>query len=229
MAILKIVAPEGIVKRRSFRLSSASPLSLFGTDSCFTVRVTTSRFFPEVLGVLCGSMSDAAATRIRIPRRAPTPVRTMRLSLCLGTRLGTSRMMVFWFGPRCSNSSVGFLLCELNFRSNSEIAGHCLDYIRGNYFLRFRIGGEQGIIADDVHQPGNTLRIGRDLLNRITMKQAFPLIARGSKPKIDIRSHFLGLERIQPTSKGYPLFKLAESRLFKFCLKLGLAHQHNLE
>src|SRR5215475_8723104 len=135
----------------------------------------------------------------------------------------------FWFGPRCSNSSVGFLLCELNFRSNSEIARHLLDHIRRNNFLRFRIGGEQGIIADDVHQPGNTLRIGGDLLNRITMKQEFTLIASRSKTKIDIRSHFLELERNQPTSKGYPLFKLEETRLFKFCLKLGLAHQHNLE
>src|SRR5262245_240973 len=135
----------------------------------------------------------------------------------------------FWCGLICSNSSVGFLLCELNFRSNSEIAGDFLDHIRGNYFLRLRIGGEQSIIADDIHQPGNPLRIGGDLLNRITMKQALPLIARRSKPKIDIGSHLIGPERIQPTSKSHALFKLPEPWTFKFCLKLRLAYQHNLE
>src|SRR5215475_3312167 len=62
----------------------------------------------------------------------------------------------FSFGLRCWKSGLG-LLCDLDLRSNSEIAGHFLNHVRGNNFLRLRIGGEQGIIADDVHQPGNPL------------------------------------------------------------------------
>ena len=135
----------------------------------------------------------------------------------------------FGSGLRHQHRRSGFRLSDLRFRPQPEIAGHFLDHICRNHFLRPCIGAKQRIITDDVHQPGNPIRIEGDLPKGIRMKQILTLIPSSPKPKINIGTHLLVLERNKPALKGHPLLKLPETRSIESCLKLRLTHQHNLD
>src|SRR4030095_2640110 len=142
---------------------------------------------------------------------------------------GGVHCLAFGSGLRYLPSGSGFWLSDLRFRPQPEISGRFLDHISRNRFLRPCIGAKQHIITDDVYQPGNPIRIEGDQPKGIRMKQILTLIPSSPKPKINIGTHLLILERNKPALKGHPLFKLPETRSIESCLKLRLTHQYNLD
>src|SRR5262245_5584114 len=137
--------------------------------------------------------------------------------------------LAFGSGLRYRHRRSRFCLSDLRFRFQPEIASHLLDYVCGNNFSRPCIGAKQGVVADDIYQPGNPVRIKGDLSKRIRMKKILTFIPSNAKSKINIGTHLLVLERNKPALKGNPLFKLPETRSTKSCLKLRLTHQYNLD
>ena len=220
------------------RLNSTSGLAFFGTASWgatskahwFRLCLATSRLLPALVRKFLGSITDATANKNKDYQAGLNSNSYHAPHFVLRKR----RLLLHeWvFRVRSSDTDTGGVVSassDLHFRSHPEVAGHFLDHICGNNFLRPCIGAEQGIIADDVHQPGNPIRIEGDLLKGIRMKQILTLIAGSAKSKINIRTHLLILKGNKPALKGHPLLKLPKSRLIESCLKLRLAHQHNLD
>src|SRR5918992_2560411 len=113
------------------------------------------------------------------------------------------------FGLSPGNSRRDLGLSGLFFKSYSEIANNFLDYLCRNIFLVACIGGEQPIITDYVHQPGNTSRIDRNLANGIRREQIIARVPSSPQPKFNIATDLRGYKGKESALKCHSLFELS--------------------